>query len=87
MISGAALLFLCSALTAAASPKPDPAAIEFFEKQARPVLAAYCVSCHGASQQFSSLRVDSREALLHGGNRVGSLTAGHVAQPVEAVLS
>src|SRR6476661_4699844 len=76
LINGAALLLFLSALTAAASPKPDAAAIEFFEKQVRPVLAARCVSCHGASQQFSSLRVDSREALLHGGNRGPAIVPG-----------
>ena len=49
--------------------KPDASSIEFFEKEIRPVLLKNCVSCHGPTQQFSSLRVDSREALLKGGNR------------------
>ena len=30
-------------------------------------LAAKCYGCHGAGQQLSGLRVDSREALLKGG--------------------
>ena len=58
-----------SAALTAEDPKPDPIAIEFFEKQVRPLLVKQCVSCHGPAQQFSSLRVDSREALLKGGNR------------------
>src|SRR5438874_9598149 len=55
---------------------PDPTTIEFFEKQVRPLLVARCASCHGASQQFSSLRVDSREALLRGGNRGPAIVPG-----------
>src|SRR2546428_2748126 len=55
---------------------PDPTTIEFFEKKVRPLLVARCVSCHGASQQFSSLRVDSREALLRGGNRGPAIVPG-----------
>lgn len=52
------------------------AASEFFEKQVRPVLAARCFSCHGAQQQSSGLRVDSREALLQGGNRGAAVIPG-----------
>ena len=61
---------------AADGAKPDPKSIEFFEKQIRPVLVSRCVSCHGPSQQFSSLRVDSREALLKGGNRGPAIVPG-----------
>jgi mono/diheme cytochrome c family protein len=69
--------FLTTSWAAAfAADAPDPAAIEFFEKQVRPVLTAQCFSCHGPQQQFSSLRVDSREALLKGGNRGPALIPG-----------
>ncbi|MEO7653829.1 MAG: PSD1 and planctomycete cytochrome C domain-containing protein, partial [Bryobacteraceae bacterium] len=50
--------------------------LEFFEKQVRPVLVKNCVSCHGPSQQSSSLRVDSRDSLLKGGNRGPALIPG-----------
>lgn len=72
--------FLCAALVAPlafAGGKPDnPAAIEFFESQVRPVLAHNCYSCHGPSQQFSGLRLDSREAILKGGNRGPAVVPG-----------
>ncbi|MBB75674.1 MAG: hypothetical protein CMJ75_14305 [Planctomycetaceae bacterium] len=42
---------------------------EFFERRVRPVLAAHCISCHGARQQKGGLRLDSRAALLRGGDR------------------
>jgi hypothetical protein len=64
---------------AADDPKPDPKSIEFFEKQVRPVLVSRCVSCHGPTQQFSSLRVDSRDALLKGGNRGPAIVPGDAA--------
>src|SRR2546422_342000 len=40
---------------AADDPKPDPSSIEFFEKEVRPLLVKQCMSCHGQTQQFSSL--------------------------------
>src|SRR5882724_5270055 len=70
------LFALLTTLSAADNPKPDPKNIEFFEKQVRPLLVVRCAACHGASQQFSSLRVDSREALLRGGNRGPAIVPG-----------
>jgi len=61
---------------AAEESKPDPSSIEFFEKQVRPLLLKQCISCHGQAQQFSSLRVDSREAMLKGGNRGPAIVPG-----------
>jgi Protein of unknown function (DUF1553)/Protein of unknown function (DUF1549)/Planctomycete cytochrome C len=58
------------------APAADPKSIEFFEKQIRPVLVSRCISCHGPTQQFSSLRVDSRDALLKGGNRGPAIVPG-----------
>ena len=50
----------------------EPAAIsreaeEFFESKIRPILADKCIDCHGPKEQWSSLRLDSREAILEGG--------------------
>lgn len=63
--------FVCRA--AAQSPAADA---EFFEARVRPVLARSCYSCHGADQQLSKLRVDSREGLVQGGARGPALVAG-----------
>ncbi len=41
--------------------------VEFFESKVRPALAAHCISCHGSKVQKGGLRLDSREALLRGG--------------------
>jgi len=41
--------------------------MEFFETRIRPLLAANCYGCHTSSES-GGLRMDSREALLKGGN-------------------
>ena len=42
----------------------SPETVQFFEKQIRPLLADKCYSCHGAREQLSSLRLDSRAAMI-----------------------
>ncbi len=49
---------------AAGEPSPSPEALEFFEKEVRPVLAENCYLCHGATLQQGGLRLDSRAELL-----------------------
>lgn len=39
-----------------------------FAKQIKPLLERSCVACHGPDKQRSNFRLDSREALLKGGN-------------------
>ena len=56
--------------------KPDPATADFFEARVRPVLAAHCWECHGPQKQKSGLRLDSREAVLRGGETGPAVTAG-----------
>src|SRR5262249_53257231 len=60
------LLVLTIALQARAAPI-SPADVDFFEKSVRPVLADNCWSCHGPKKQTSGLRLDSRAAILNGG--------------------
>ena len=42
--------------------------IEFFESRVRPILARHCYECHGKQKQESGLRLDSRSAILAGGD-------------------
>jgi mono/diheme cytochrome c family protein len=46
----------------------DAARAEFFESKVRPVLANSCFGCHGPDKQKAGLRLDSRAALLAGGD-------------------
>ena len=52
----------------------------FFETKIRPVLAAKCVSCHGPAKQTSGLRLDSREAMVAGGDSGPALEPGKKAE-------
>ncbi|HEY1186842.1 MAG TPA: PSD1 and planctomycete cytochrome C domain-containing protein [Gemmata sp.] len=54
----------------------DPAAQEFFEKNIRPVLVEKCLSCHGAEKPKGGLRLDTRDALLKGGNSGAAVVPG-----------
>jgi mono/diheme cytochrome c family protein len=56
--------------------KPTPEQITFFENKVRPVLAESCYSCHGKDAQLGGLRLDSRAALLKGGDSGASLVPG-----------
>jgi len=48
---------------------------EFFETKVRPILATECFSCHTESQ-LGGLRLDSREAMLRGGNSGPAIVPG-----------
>ena len=61
----------------AADPKPDAAQVEFFEKQVRPLLAEHCSECHGPDKQRGGLRLDSRGALLEGGDTGPAVVPGN----------
>lgn len=54
----------------------------YFEKYVRPVLAEQCYACHSgkAKAPFAGLRVDSREALLKGGDHGPAIVPGDPAR-------
>ncbi len=66
--SCAGLLLLAVPSGLGASPT-DPASLEFFEKEIRPLLAGHCYECHSAdtATPFAGLRLDRRDDLLKGG--------------------
>ncbi len=61
-------------LQAAAAPTADE--LRFFETSIRPVLVEQCHKCHGPKKQWASLRLDSREALLRGGDSGPAIVPG-----------
>jgi hypothetical protein len=66
-------IFLPSMLSAAPAE-----GTEFFEKKVRPILTQHCYRCHSgqAKKLRGGLRLDSREAMLKGGDSGPSLVAG-----------
>ncbi len=57
-------------------PRFDASALESFEKEVRPILAARCQSCHGPSKQKGGLRLDSRASALAGGDSGPAVVPG-----------
>ena len=55
--------------TAPAEKSIDPVALELFEKKIRPLLVNRCHECHSDAKQQGSLRLDSRAAMLAGGDQ------------------
>ena len=53
-----------------------PEQIEFFEKQVRPLFVEHCHKCHGPTKQKGTLRLDSREAILKGGDSGAAIFPG-----------
>ena len=59
--------------------------IEFFEKRVRPVFAEHCYKCHSADAEKikGGLRLDSREAILKGGDTGAAIVSG---EPEKSLL-
>ena len=64
-------------------PGPSAEAVRFFEARIRPVLADQCFKCHGPEKQKAGLRLDSRSAMLGGGDSGPAVVPG---QPEESLL-
>ena len=67
-------------LLAADAPMPPRQAAEFFEKSVRPLLVENCFQCHSSRKHKGSLRLDSRQALLNGGETGPAIVPGHPEQ-------
>ncbi|MFO0914971.1 MAG: PSD1 and planctomycete cytochrome C domain-containing protein [Pirellulales bacterium] len=66
-----------------ADTKLDPATVEFFEREVRPVLVTSCLECHGPDKQESELRLDSHADMLKGSVGGAVVVPG---QPAESRL-
>ena len=66
------------------TPRPSDAAnaggLEFFETHIRPILSEHCYSCHSAEAKIvrGGLLLDSREAMLRGGDTGPAVVPGDV---------
>ncbi len=75
-LSAVATLLAAGSLSAA-PPRPGAADLDFFEAKVRPVLVEHCASCHGKTKVRGGLRLDSRAALLKGGESGPAIVPGH----------
>jgi hypothetical protein len=57
--------------------------VEHFESHVRPLLVENCLNCHGPKKQWAGLRLDSREAILRGGDSGPAIAVG---KPEDSLL-
>ena len=78
-LSGCAA-FNYAAADAPAEPKMDPAGLEFFEKNVRPIFTERCYECHSKEKGVSKggLIMDSRAGLLSGGDLGPAVVPGDI---------
>src|SRR5688572_20509876 len=75
-------LFIACAIAPPCAPAAEPSftseQIEFFETKVRPLLVRECYECHSgkAKEVKGSLRLDSRAAMLHGGDSGQAIVVG-----------
>lgn len=67
---------------AVANAAPNKGAA-YFESKVRPLLIKHCSKCHGAKKQKGNLRLDSREAMIRGGELGAALVP---KRPGESLL-
>ncbi len=85
----AACLVACAALAARANEpagqptQNDSSGVEFFERKIRPLLVQHCYACHGQGRAKGGLSLESREAMLAGGD---SGTVVVLGKPDESLL-
>ena len=60
-----------------------PDQLRFFETSIRPLLVEKCQSCHGPDKQWGTLRLDSRDAILKGGETGPAIVPG---KPEESLI-
>ncbi|MEQ1828392.1 MAG: PSD1 and planctomycete cytochrome C domain-containing protein [Pirellula sp.] len=59
----------------------SPQELEFFEKSIRPLFVTHCYECHSGNEKNGGLKLDSRDAILRGGD------SGPAIRPREIDLS
>jgi len=78
------LLLTALTLTAVPTARADtPAAVEFFEKEVRPLLVEHCVKCHRDDKVKGGLQLTGRAAVLRGGDSGAAVVPG---KPRESLL-
>jgi len=88
MIMATAALSLCWDRVARSTENDttrfDPAQAAFFETRVQPILKARCYKCHGGETKVrGNFRVDSRAAVLRGGDLGPAIT---LERPEESLL-
>ena len=81
-MSRSLVLLLCLVSFLPAEELTSPEALQFFERSIRPLLAEHCYECHSARSKKlqAGLRLDSRQAILRGGESGPAIVPGDAAE-------
>ncbi len=82
LLLGLLLVGMPAAATAAENPA-EAEAERFFESNVRPLLVERCFKCHSETKSKGGLRLDSRAAVLQGGETGAAIVVG---KPDESLL-
>jgi hypothetical protein len=63
--------------------RPTKSQVDFFEKTIRPLLSAHCFECHAGVKHKGGLRLDTREAMMAGGDSGHAIVPG---KPEESLV-
>src|SRR5262245_16708530 len=74
--AGLVAIFALGATAPAGAQQPTREGIEFFETKIRPVLIDNCHKCHTGADPKGKLRLDSRSAMLKGGETGPAVVPG-----------
>ena len=77
---GLVLAVVGGGLSCQADDDGEEFTLKEFETHIRPILVTKCVKCHGEHKQEGGLRLDTREALLRGGDSGPAIVLSHSAQ-------
>lgn len=82
-----AVMAMCRLLTSGQVQADDRPALEFFEKDVRPLLVKHCYECHSAGDVDGGLNLDSKAGVASGGDSGAAVVAGAPDQSllIEAV--
>ena len=75
-LTGLGLIAIWCVAPVSASRADDASDAAFFEAKVRPLLIAKCHECHGSEKPKAGLRLDSRDAVLTGGESGPAAVAG-----------
>lgn len=80
-------VFIAMVSVGVADELPADLRVAHFEQHIRPILVAKCLKCHGDKKQEGKLRLDSRAAMLAGGESGSSIVPGEAAESllIEAI--
>ena len=78
--ASAAMVLFARSSHAVSSTPPDAASPQFYTEHVQPILQSNCYRCHAGLNHRGGLQLDTRAALMHGGEDGAVIIPGHPEQ-------